>query len=250
MCILGTAVYLRRGRRPDALSLLGVAFLLQVLIDPASAGSLSFMLSYSALAGILIAAAPVAGLLPFWIPPAVRLPLAVGVAAQLATAPLLAAVFGRIYPAGVCATLILSPLVMLLLYTGLVFVLWGAVGGAAAPAVFWQIEGILKEFARLLYRCARVIAGAAAEVPPLMTGAKGVTAAAVISAAVLTGLLAGSYAVSSRRSRKRRDETAAGLRFAEVDQPLSGRTQYRSPAPLWAELPDQPGSPGEDHRAA
>jgi competence protein ComEC len=255
MCLLATVVYLRRGRRPDTLSLLALCFILQVLLVPGSCTSISFLLSYLALAGIVLAAGPIAGLLPFWLPPALRLPIAVGAAAQLCTVALLAAVFGRVYPVGVLATLLLAPAVTALLYAGLAFLLCAFLPGTVmAPGLLWRIEDGLELLIAVLYRFCREVAGAAASLPGVDVGEGAVLPAALLSGIVLTLLLTGAYAVSAVRRRRSHgresDETTAGLRFPEGHTAFPAGAGDRPRPPLWAELPDQPGGAGEDHRAA
>jgi competence protein ComEC len=254
MCVLGTLVYLRRGRRPDMRALLVLSFLLQSLIDPRSAASLSFMLSYLALAGILTLARPMAELLPCCVPPALRNALGVGLAAQLATAPLCAVVFGRLYPAGALATLLLAPVVTGLLYLSLLFIVYGGAAGWIAPALLWQGEAVVRALILFFYRLARGAAGAAASLPPLRisAGSGGTVSLAVLL--VLTGLLLSPYAGAivrwGRSVGRRGNEAAGGLQLAQGDRPFSGATGHRGNPPLWAELSGQPGGPGEDRHAA
>ncbi len=254
MCLLGTTVYLRRGKRPDALSLLGVAFIIQVLLTPQAAASLSFMLSYLALAGIVTAAGPLAGLLPYWLPPALRLPLAVGIAAQLATAPLLGAVFGRLFPGGVAATLLLAPLVTALLYLGIIFSIWSGVGpllgSLVGPRVLWYGQELCSAGIGLIYRAARAVAGSAASFRAVTVRREAVAPLMLLCGSLLTVVLVGAYAVIAWRKRKGKNEKTIGSRLAKGDQPFLGGAQHRRNPPLWAKLSSKPGSTGEDHRAA
>jgi ComEC/Rec2-related protein len=159
-------------RDTQPLNLLALAAVLLLLLRPYYAGDLSFQLSFLALLGLLLVASPLQRLLRPYLPRFLALPLGASVGAQIATAPLLLARFGALYPGGVLASLVLIPLVTLLLWTGLSYlllavlalpVLWlPARGGVAllpgAPAgwVAWVLaalygltERLLRAFERL-----------------------------------------------------------------------------------------------------
>jgi len=79
-------------------SILSIVFIIAALIDPPSVRSLSFQLSYLAVAGIAVFSPGVDFFIRRWIPPALSGVLAVGVASLAATAPLSILVFGRLNP--------------------------------------------------------------------------------------------------------------------------------------------------------
>lgn len=106
-------------RRSPSVNLLGLVFLASALAVPASSATLSFQLSYLALLGILLAAPSLNWLLDGRLPPLIRGPLSVGLAAQLATAPLIGYHFGIVYPGGVLISLLLAPVVTLFLWGAL-----------------------------------------------------------------------------------------------------------------------------------
>jgi competence protein ComEC len=113
----GASLLLDRDAEPlNILSISGIAI---VCIDPFQAFSLSFQLSFLALAGILalgpLVRRPLEGRLPRFI----LAPLAMSVGAQIATLPLVAATFGSWYPSGLVASLILVPLTTAFLWAGL-----------------------------------------------------------------------------------------------------------------------------------
>jgi competence protein ComEC len=113
----GGALLLDRDAEP--LNLLSISGIAIVCIDPFQAFSLSFQLSFLALAGILalgpIVRRPLEGRLPRF----VLAMLAMSVGAQIATLPLVAATFGSYYPSGLVASLILVPLTTAFLWAGL-----------------------------------------------------------------------------------------------------------------------------------
>ncbi|MGA2614028.1 MAG: ComEC/Rec2 family competence protein [Spirochaetia bacterium] len=125
--LAGIGLLLDRDAEPlNLLSLSGIAVL---LASPWEAFSLSFQLSYLALAGILAVGPVIQRPLEGRIPRIILAPLAMSVGAQIATFPLVAARFGVYYPSGLLAGLILVPLTTA--------VLWGGLGWLAVFVVPW-----------------------------------------------------------------------------------------------------------------
>jgi competence protein ComEC len=94
----------------EPLSILALSFLLQIIISPASGNSISFILSYAALAGILIIGMPLYSLLSGKAPDFILQPFTASCGAFLATAGITAFTFGIIAPVGIAAGLLLVPL--------------------------------------------------------------------------------------------------------------------------------------------
>ena len=109
MYALGSFLVLTGAAR-QTLALLSAAFLVQILWDPSSAYSVSFILSYLALAGILVLSGPALTLLRGKIPSSLAAGLSASAGAFLFTAPVVAAFFGILRPAGLIAGLIAAPL--------------------------------------------------------------------------------------------------------------------------------------------
>ncbi|MDR0374803.1 MAG: ComEC/Rec2 family competence protein [Treponema sp.] len=109
MYLLGTATLLF-SLPNNTLSILGMAFIIQIIMQPASGASLSFILSYLALAGILALSEPVYALFRGKLPDFLGQSLAASIAAFLATAGVSATFFGVINPFGVIAGLVVVPL--------------------------------------------------------------------------------------------------------------------------------------------
>ncbi|MDR0597168.1 MAG: ComEC/Rec2 family competence protein [Treponema sp.] len=108
MYLLGAAaVWGFLPRQP--LSLLAMAFLIQLVIRPAAGNSISFILSYLALLGILTAGEFLHGLLRGRLPEFLASPLSASLGAYLATQAVVAG-FGVVRPAGILAGLIIVPL--------------------------------------------------------------------------------------------------------------------------------------------
>ncbi|MDR2702011.1 MAG: ComEC/Rec2 family competence protein [Spirochaetaceae bacterium] len=124
MYVLGSCLVLS-GITGQPFVLLGAAFLVQTLWEPASAYSLSFILSYTALGGLLAASGIIAGLLKGLLPDLPANGLGASVGAFLASAPVTAAFFGILRPAGIIAGLIAAPLSGLFMALSLA---WLAVG--------------------------------------------------------------------------------------------------------------------------
>lgn len=125
--LAGIGLLLDRDAEPlNLLSLSGIAVL---LARPWEAFSLSFQLSYLALAGILAVGPVIQRPLEGRVPRIILAPLAMSVGAQIATFPLVVARFGVYYPSGLFAGLILVPLTTA--------VLWGGLAWLAVFVVPW-----------------------------------------------------------------------------------------------------------------
>jgi competence protein ComEC len=114
MYLLGTLAVL--GSVPKAqgsllsIPFLGVAFLIQILLDPEAGQRISFILSYLALGGILFIGNAIHELICGSIPEVLAQPLAASLGAFIATAAATAWFFGYLRPVGVLAGLIIVPL--------------------------------------------------------------------------------------------------------------------------------------------
>jgi competence protein ComEC len=146
---------LDRDSRP--LNLLALAAVVLLLIDPGASLTLSFQLSFLALAGILLLAPGIQLFLERVLPRVAAAPLAYSIGAQAATAPLLLVRFGSAHPIGILAALPLIPLVTALIWLGIAYLaLAGTI--AAAPLsmlILW------------LHRALQASVGWFAAVPPL-----------------------------------------------------------------------------------
>jgi competence protein ComEC len=94
----------------EALSLLCTAFLIQLVITPKAGLSLSFILSYLALAGILIIGESLNSIFKGKMPAVLLLSLSASLGAFIATAGVTAWFFGILRPVGIIASLVLTPL--------------------------------------------------------------------------------------------------------------------------------------------
>jgi competence protein ComEC len=161
MYLLGTAAVL--GFLPrQPLSLLSMAFLIQLLIRPSAGTSTSFILSYLALIGILTLGEFLHGILRGWLPELLAAPLTASLGAYLATSAVVAAVFGVIRPVGLLAGLIIVPLTT-------VFMI-GAMAALVVSFIVPFLTGITGIGLTLLYSLLDQTASLAALAPGLSTG--------------------------------------------------------------------------------
>ncbi|MDR1985438.1 MAG: ComEC/Rec2 family competence protein [Treponema sp.] len=114
MYLLGTLAVLGSFPKPKAssrgISLLGMAFLIQIMVRPESGRSVSFILSYLALGGILFIGKAIHERIRGMIPEILAQPLAASLGAFIAAAPGAAWFFGSLRPMGILAGLIIVPL--------------------------------------------------------------------------------------------------------------------------------------------
>jgi competence protein ComEC len=155
----GTAALLDRDGEPlNALCLSGIVL---VLVDPFTAFTVSFQLSFLAMAGILVVGPLVQRPLEGRVPRLVLVPLAMSVGAQAGTLPLVAAAFGAWYPSGIVAGLILVPLTTGLLWAGLAWLPVSIVPlpwlHAACVRAFSALYGLIQGTADLFARVPGII---------------------------------------------------------------------------------------------
>ncbi len=190
MFVLSALAILGGLPRPS-LALLGAAFLVQLGVDPGSATSLSFVLSYLALAGILTVGAATDELLDGLVPAFVRTPLAASVGAFLVTAPVVVAAFGSLRPVGIPAAFFLVPLASLFMVAALGYLVLVSVVPVAA-----QPLGLALTY---LFRFNDVLVSQAARAPDLSLQNTGM--AVVLSLAVSILLLYLRYRRAQTRMR-------------------------------------------------
>jgi competence protein ComEC len=105
----------------EPLPLLCMAFLIQLVITPKAGLSLSFILSYLALAGILIIGEALTGIFKGRVPAALLLSLSASLGAFIATAGVTAWFFGILRPVGIIASLVLTPLTTVFMIGSLIW---------------------------------------------------------------------------------------------------------------------------------
>jgi competence protein ComEC len=141
MYLLGVVTLL--GAFPkEPLSILALSFLLQIIISPSEGNSVSFILSYSALAGILLIGQPLYSLFSGKAPDFLLQPLTASCGAFLATAGITSFTFGVLAPAGIIIGLALVPLTTVFMIGSMI---WLALD-------FLSLSFILSAPLSLLYR--------------------------------------------------------------------------------------------------
>jgi competence protein ComEC len=150
------------GARSHAMSALMLAALLMLLASPAIAWDVGFQLSALATAGLIWFGASFAARLRRW-PALIREPVALTMAAQVTTLPVILLNFERLSLIAPVANVLVVPLVPLVMLGSALAAFAGAVGGAPplAGAVEWLAGGI----AFCLLRAMVVVGLAAAAVP-------------------------------------------------------------------------------------
>ncbi|QQO08035.1 ComEC/Rec2 family competence protein [Breznakiella homolactica] len=175
MYFIGTAALLT-GVSKESLPVLSAAFLIQLALQPAQGDEVSFILSYLALAGILVISPAFLSLCRGRIPEFLSQPLAASVGAFIATCPVVCAFFGVLRPAGIAAGLVIVPLSTVFMVGALV---WLAVSFLIPPA--GPVLGIILS---VLYDCLGWVVSFAARFPgwepPGLTAGIGLTLGSVL----------------------------------------------------------------------
>ncbi|MDR1230184.1 MAG: ComEC/Rec2 family competence protein [Spirochaetaceae bacterium] len=161
------------------------SFLLQLVINPASGMSISFVLSYGALAGILTMSKPVYNWFRPYLPSAIGTPLAASLAAFIATLAVTAGFFGEIRPVGILSGLPMGPLTTVFM-----------IGAICFPLMPPPLKPFADRAMRFLYALLEKIAFAAGRVPPVPAA---VVPALVVNIALVAGLVAVTLYIMKRR---------------------------------------------------
>lgn len=159
------------GRPATTLRVLALAVTALLLVDPMLVGSVGFLLSVGACAGIAVLAAPLSRRLP--------LPVAVTLAAQAGVAPVLVPVFGGVPVASVPANLLALPAAGPVMVWGLAAGLPAGLAGGALARLVHVPTGLLVGW----------IAGVARWSAALPLGQLGAAAVVVLAGLALIGFL-------------------------------------------------------------
>lgn len=118
-------VGLSLGRQTDTLTTLSIAALLSLFWNPNLTGNIGFLLSFITTFGLLLMTPRLTRVIPgpFWL----RSALAVTLAAQISSLPLLIYFFNQVSPWSVVANLYIMPITFLLVPFGIVMILLGMV---------------------------------------------------------------------------------------------------------------------------
>jgi competence protein ComEC len=158
--LLGTMALLGFLKK-DALTLLALAFVLQIFIQNESGVSVSFILSYTALIGILLTGETIHGLLRGRIPEILNRSLSTSLGAFIATAGVTAYYFGALWPVGLVAGIFVMPLISLFM----VFAFAALILICIIPILFEPISFVLT----LVYKLLEFIVSFAGKAPGFHT---------------------------------------------------------------------------------
>ena len=160
MYILGVLTLL--GALPKKpLSILSLSFIIQIIATPSAGNSISFILSYLALIGILIIGKALYSLLAGKAPDFLLQPLALSCGAFLATAGVCGSTFGLLAPVGIITGLVMVPLTTVFMIGSII---WLALD-------FLSLSALLNLPLSVLYRVMEVIASVSGKVPGISSGA-------------------------------------------------------------------------------
>ena len=179
MYILGVIAVLFMLKR-DLFSILCMAFLIQIIITPQSGKTLSFILSYMALAGILIIGVKINDLLKGKIPVFLLQSVSASLGAFIATAGVTAWFFAELRPIGIIAGLFLAPLAMVFMVVSMVWL--------CLDFILPSFSAVIGKFLSMLYWLMDKIASAASLVPGIKTNPFIVIVISVFLLAVLLWL--------------------------------------------------------------
>jgi competence protein ComEC len=195
MYLLGTLAIMGMLPRKPGL-ILALSFLIQIIIWPSSGRSVSFILSYSALAGILLLGEAFHDVIRKLVPELLGAPLSASLGAFLATAAVVAGVFGMLRPVGILAGLVIVPVTTLFMIVSLIFLVLSGLSvipflaGAAGSVLTVLYEGL--------------------ETLVLFFGkAPGIPVSHAAPVVVLTGIIAGVLLIGSARLRASRSRCDA-----------------------------------------
>lgn len=149
-------------RSVDFTTVLAGVFLVHLVLFPQDSGEAAFLLSYGALAGILLISPIFTALLPRFVPTFFADGLSASLGAQIASLPVSVALFGQIMPIGIIASTIVSPLVTIFLTLSL----FSIILSLALPFLSPLFGGILNVLYSVIVFFVQWFAG----VPPVNIG--------------------------------------------------------------------------------
>jgi len=214
MTLLGIAA--GRADRPQrSLCVLSSVFCIALALKPADARSLSFVLSYAAMLGLILLSSRWENLL--WrLPPPLAKALSPSLAAILATAPLSLGVFGRVPTGGIVAATLSGPVVLLFMWS----LLAASVLGSPLPF----LNPFLSSWHQAVHAVLLAVMRLGARFPAIVPETKP-EAALLSSAVVLLGLFVYDYPYcesaffTTFRSRRLKSSPAGKAMTISYDSP-------------------------------
>jgi competence protein ComEC len=159
--------------------LLAMTFLIQLCLEPESGRSISFILSYLSLGGILSLSEIIYDLIRGKIPKTPAQALSASLGAFIATAPCSALFFGVLRPAGIVAGIILAPLTMLFMAGAMLLLAADEIAPFLVPFVELFLSAVYAILKRLISLCA-FAPGVSAGPVPVLLGSLGVSALCIV----------------------------------------------------------------------
>ena len=161
MYMIGVAAIVFSLKR-DVLSVLSMAFIIQIALTPAAGNTISFILSYLALAGILCVGEALNFIFRGKIPRLLLGPLSTSAGAFLMTAGVCSYYFTLLRPVGIVSGLVLVPLITVFMIGAIVWLCLNLI----AP----MLSGLISPVLSLLYNLMDKTVSLAAHAPPLAAG--------------------------------------------------------------------------------
>jgi competence protein ComEC len=214
------------GRPADRWHALLLAVVVTLALQPRATEQVGWQLSFAAVAGIAVLAAPVrAGLARRRVPGALAEGVAVTVAATLGTAPLIALHFGQASPVTLPANVLAAPLVAPVMWLGYVAAALGQASGVLA-APLTAVAGLPVSVLLALAHSAAHWPGASWTAPPLLValGCGGAAAAIGLrrarrpTLALTAAACLAAWAVSHAGARGPAPPAGARVTFLDVGQ--------------------------------
>lgn len=146
--------------KPDMIMILSFSFLIQSVITPTDITNAGFVLSYGALAGILLFSGKIQKVTDSVLPAVLSSSFAASTGAQFFTAPVSLKIFGSFAPGGIIASTIVSPLINLFIYSGLISIVLSLIFPliASYSGIFMNFQyNIIKEIVILFSKLPRIL---------------------------------------------------------------------------------------------
>ena len=245
-------ILLKKMDRPQqGITILSLAFCVGLGLKPTDARSLSFTLSYAAMAGLIILSPRWESLL--WrMPPFLSKPLSASLAAICATAAISISTFGSIASGGIIAATLSGPVVLVFM--------WSLLGASALGAVLPFLDGLFSRWHEIVHGALLLVMKLGAILPPLKLESEAgkVFASAAIAALSLFvyAYPYGEYALH-RILRARRAVNVApqehnddSLRFPSLHKDISRSPGTGDVQALRPEFPRRPQREGKALRGA
>ncbi|MHB9152921.1 MAG: ComEC/Rec2 family competence protein [Spirochaetales bacterium] len=246
MMMVAAGIFLKRSDRPQqGITILSLAFCAGIGLKPEDGRSLSFTLSYAAMAGLIL-------LSPRWecvlwrLPPLLSKPLSASLAALCATASLSISAFGSLPPGGLIAATISGPVVLVFM--------WSLLGASAIGAVLPFLGGAFSRWHELVHEALLAVMRLGAILPPLSiteTSRKAFALAAIVALSLFVYAYPyGEYAFYKIARARRaanfapQEKNDHSLRFPDRYKNLPRSPRPRDVQAFRPELPRRPEREG------